>query len=229
MHPLIVFDLDGTLVDSRHDLANSANLLLADLGAAPLTVDQVVTMVGEGARVLVGRVVAAAGVETDLDAALTRFLSIYDDRLLDHTHLYPGVLEALEALEGTAALAVLTNKPERHTERLLAGLAVRQHFGDVIGGDGHWPRKPDPASLRHLIENAGASSETTIMVGDSMVDVETARLAPARICIAHYGFGDVSAAADTDALHVRDPRDLRGVLTASLARAVGSNGSLSMT
>ncbi len=217
MSPLIVFDLDGTLVDSRLDLAASANLLLADLGASPLTVDQVVAMVGEGARVLVGRVLAAAGVDADLDTALTRFLSIYDDHLLDHTRLYPGVLETIEALEGRASLAVLTNKPERHTERLLAGLAVRHHFGDVIGGDGRWPRKPDPSSLRHLMETAGASPDTTIMVGDSMVDVETARRAPARVCVAHYGFGDVSAVDDTGVLHVRDPRELRAVLDASLA------------
>lgn len=220
MRPLIVFDLDGTLVDSRHDLASSANLLLAELGAAPLSVDRIVAMVGEGARVLVGRVLRAAGVDADIDETLVRFLAIYDEHVLDETRLYPGVLEALDTLGGRATLALLTNKPEHHTLRLLDGLSIRERFGEVIGGDSSWPRKPSPDALRHLMQTAGASSETTIMVGDSMVDVETAQRAPARVCLAHYGFGDLSGAHGTDALHVRDPQDLRAVLAAALLPVV---------
>lgn len=219
MRPLIVFDLDGTLVDSRHDLATSANLLLADLGAAPLSVDQVVAMVGEGARVLVGRVLRAAGIEADLDQALVRFLEIYDEHVLDDTRLYPGALDALEALAKSADLALLTNKPEHHTLRLLDGLSVRERFVEVIGGDGRWPRKPSPDGLRHLMRSAGTTPENTIMVGDSMVDVETAQRAPARICLAHYGFGDLSGAQAIDALHVQTPQDLRAVLAAAVIPA----------
>lgn len=217
MTHLIVFDLDGTLVDSRLDLANSANILLGQFGAGPLSVDRVVGMVGEGARVLVGRVLAAAGVETDLDAALTRFLAIYDEHLVDHTQLYPGVLDALQALESRARLAVLTNKPGHHTERLLASLDVRRYFFDVVGGDARWPRKPDPASLRHLIAAAGASPASTIMVGDSMVDVETASGAGTRVCIARYGFGHVPLAATDHILVADEARDLK----ARLLSAVG--------
>lgn len=218
MADLIVFDLDGTLVDSRLDLAGSANRLLEELGAAPLSVDQVVAMVGEGARVLVGRVLAAAGVATDLDAALSRFLSIYDDHLVDHTRLYPGVSELLTALESRAALAVLTNKPGHHTGRLLDALDARRHFFEVVGGDARWPRKPDPASLQHLIAAAGVPASSTVMVGDSMVDVDTARGAGARICIARYGFGHIPDTATAGALVADDPRDLLPLLLDAIDR-----------
>lgn len=218
MTHLIVFDLDGTLVDSRLDLAGSANRLLEELGAPQLSVDQVVAMVGEGARVLVGRVLAAAHVEADLDEALERFLLIYDRHLVDHTTLYPGIVETLDALEGITRLAVLTNKPQQHTERLLEALDLRRFFAEVIGGDSRFPRKPDPAALEHLMASAGATPQTTIMVGDSMIDVETARRASAHVCVARYGFGVFDEAQLTDALVAWSARDLITLLPASVAR-----------
>jgi phosphoglycolate phosphatase len=216
MKHLIAFDLDGTLVDSRLDLAGSANTLLEELGATPLPVDQVVGMVGEGARILVARVLLAAGVTFDVDAALERFLAIYDRQLVNHTRLYPGVRDTLRAIEGRAALALLTNKPGHHTERLLAALGVRGFFFEVIGGDSSWPRKPDPSALEYLIAASGATPATTIMVGDSMVDVETARRAAARMCIARYGFGrfdDMPAGA----LVAAEASDLAPLLLSALA------------
>lgn len=209
MTHLVVFDLDGTLIDSRLDLARSANLLLEEFGARPLSVAHVVSMVGEGARVLVGRVLDAAGVRADTDAAMRRFLEIYDEHLIDETRLYDGVIDTLRTLEGRATLAVLTNKPLHHSERILDALGVRPFFAKVIGGDGDWPRKPDPASLQHLIASAGVTPRTTIMVGDSMVDVETARRASTAICVARYGFG------------VFEPAALEGALVAADARALG--------
>lgn len=217
MRHLIAFDLDGTLVDSRLDLARSANLLLEQLGARPLSVDQVVSMVGEGARVLVGRVLAAAHVDADLNAALATFLAIYDAHLVDQTEPYPGVADMLRVLEGQAALALLTNKPLHHTERLLDALGMRRFFFEVVGGDGPWPRKPDPAGLQHLIEAAGVSPRTTVMVGDSMVDVETARSASAQVCVVRYGFGRIDEAALTRALVVDDSRDLARRLLDAIA------------
>jgi phosphoglycolate phosphatase len=185
---LIVFDLDGTLVDSRRDLAESANQLLEELGAAPQPEAAIVRMVGEGAAVLVRRALAAAGVG-EPPGALERFLEIYSGRLLNHTRPYDGIPEAVSVACRHARLAVLTNKPTRPSEEILDGLALRELFEDVIGGDGPWPRKPDPASLVALMERTGATPATTLLVGDSAIDHETARRASVRCCLAAYGFG----------------------------------------
>lgn len=185
---LIVFDLDGTLVDSRRDLADSANELIRELGGHSLTEDAVGTMVGEGAAVLVRRALQAAGLG-DVPGALPRFLDLYDERLLTHTRPYDGIVGALEHARRHARVAVLTNKPTRATERILESLHLRPLIDDVIGGDGPHPRKPDPAALFALMTRAGASSGTTLLVGDSEVDHETARRAGVRCCLATYGFG----------------------------------------
>ncbi|HEX6322435.1 MAG TPA: HAD-IA family hydrolase [Vicinamibacterales bacterium] len=197
---LAVFDLDGTLVDSRRDLADSVNALLADLGRAPLDQDLIGTMVGDGARQLVERALAEAGVEEPPADALDRFLAHYDRRLLAHTAPYDGVVDMLAALEARGIRrAVLTNKPKAATERVLAGLALRSWFdAGVIGAEGEFPRKPDPAGLLALAARAGVPIEATLMVGDGAQDVETARRAGARICGARYGFGFPTAAGLLD-------------------------------
>jgi phosphoglycolate phosphatase len=189
MRPLIAFDLDGTLVDSQRDLADSANAMLAAYGAEALAVADVAAMVGDGARQLVARALEAAGVAAAIPEALDRFLSIYADRLFEHTRLYAGIPEALESLSRRATLAVLTNKPEGLSHRLLDGLNLSRYFQAVIGGDSRFPRKPDPAGLNHLIRWAAIPPSNAVMVGDSMVDVRTARGAGARVCVARYGFG----------------------------------------
>jgi phosphoglycolate phosphatase len=188
---LIAFDLDGTLIDSRRDLAESANALIEELGGQPLTEDAVGRMVGEGARVLVQRALAAAGLATDPLEALPRFLEIYDTRLLNHTTLYDGMLDAVRFARGHARLAVLTNKPRKPSEQILEALGVRDLFDDVVGGDGPLPRKPDPAGLQALMDLAGASAAETLMIGDSAIDHETARRAAVRCCLTAYGFGFV--------------------------------------
>jgi phosphoglycolate phosphatase len=185
---LIAFDLDGTLVDSRQDLADSANQLVTERGGRPLTQDAVVGMVGEGASVLVRRALAGAELPDD-PAALGRFLEIYDERLLRSTRLYPGMVELVETARQHARVAVLTNKPLRHTERLLDGLHVRPLFDGVIGGDGPYARKPSPDGLRALMAEAGAPEQRTLLVGDSIVDWETARNAGVRSCLVTWGFG----------------------------------------
>jgi phosphoglycolate phosphatase len=186
---LIVFDLDGTLVDSSLDLANAVNALLGDLGAAPLPVQSVAEMVGDGAAVLVRRALGARNLDPETPGALQRFLDHYDPHLLDHTRPYPGIEEMLAALAGRVPLAVLTNKPSRATERMLSGLDLRRYFMDAIGGDTAWGRKPAPEGLLHLIREANAKPEDTLLVGDSAVDLATARNAGTRICLARYGFG----------------------------------------
>ncbi len=168
---LIVFDLDGTLVDSRRDIADAANALLVSCGAQPIPEERIGRLVGDGAARLVARAFKASGVERPPDA-LERYLAFYDERLLNHTRPYDGIPAVLEALGRRAALAVLTNKPIASTRRILDGLDLARYFpeGAVFGGDGPFPRKPDPAALRHLMGSANANAESTLMVGDSAID-----------------------------------------------------------
>ena len=186
----MVFDLDGTLVDSRRDIADSANLLLESCGVDALPEETIGRMVGDGAPTLVARAFAAVGRALPADA-LSRFLAIYETRLLEHTRPYPGMDDVLSALGRRVALAVLTNKPIASTRRILDGLGLARHFAAdaVIGGDGPFPRKPDPAGLLHLIDRADVSPISTLMIGDSVIDWRTARNAATAVCLVRYGFG----------------------------------------
>ncbi len=191
MHPvnLVVFDLDGTLVDSSTDLANAVNALLAELGVDQLPDAQIVSMVGEGAAVLVRRALAASGLDPQTPAALDRFLAHYNAHLLDHTRPYPGITETLERLAARMPLAVLTNKPGHATNRVLDGLGLRDYFRETIGGDTSFGRKPSPAGLQYLAGAVHADTASVLLVGDSPIDLVTARNAGTSICLARYGFG----------------------------------------
>ena len=231
---LVVFDLDGTLVDSVADLADAANALIRERGGTPQPVAAIARMVGEGAGVLVQRALAAAHLPEDPARALPRFLELYDERLLNSTRLYDGMSDVLQELSAAgAAMAVLTNKPLGATHRLLDGLGVGTFFRWVIGGDGPFPRKPDPTALRHLMAEAKSGSHDTVMVGDSPVDAATARAAPARLCLARYGFGFRPDAVDLRADDVIVDRAadiisaLRGVVGASPARHMEQNPAVS--
>jgi phosphoglycolate phosphatase len=191
LHRLIAFDLDGTLIDSRRDLADSANDLIVELGGAPLPEDAIGRMVGEGARLLVQRALTAAGLDEPADA-VARFLVFYDQRLLNHTRLYDGVADAVRLAREHARVVVLTNKPKGPTDRILDGLGLRSLIDEVVGGDGPLPRKPDPAALLALMDVAGADETTTLMVGDSAIDHQTALNAGVRCCLVSYGFGFVT-------------------------------------
>lgn len=187
---LAVFDLDGTLIDSRQDLADSANELLATYGAPPLADERIVSMIGCGAGTLVRRVVAAAGIDVPLAEALPRFLTIYDQRLTHHTRPYEGIVRMLEMLRAChVSTALLTNKPLEQSVRILERFDLLKYFRWVVGGDGPWPRKPSPDAMRYLMRQASAGPSETILIGDSIVDLETSRNAGVRICLARYGFG----------------------------------------
>ena len=210
---LIVFDLDGTLIDSRRDLADSANQLVTERRGAPLDLEAVTRMVGEGAARLVQRALEASGLEPDA-GGLRRFLEIYDTRLLRTTAPYPGIPDALAAMAPNPR-AVLTNKPRKPAEWILSVLGLRHHFVEIVGGDGPFARKPDPEGLRHLMAQHDATPASTVLVGDSPIDVETARRAGARCCVVSYGFGFTAfegAEPDGAAAVVAD--------AASLARAI---------
>jgi phosphoglycolate phosphatase len=186
---LVVFDLDGTLVDSARDLADAGNALIANYGLPPLPQARIVGMVGDGARELVRRLLAAYSLDVPLDDALKRFLDEYNLRLVATTRPYDGIVEMLEHLSTIARLAVLTNKPEYASKRLLTELHLERFFADVIGGDTAVARKPDPSGLLSLVGRARVPPGRALMVGDSLADLRTAVAAAVPACLARYGFG----------------------------------------
>ncbi|HEY7290441.1 MAG TPA: HAD hydrolase-like protein [Vicinamibacterales bacterium] len=209
---LIVFDLDGTLIDSRRDIAASANALLVQCGAEALPDEEVGRMVGEGAAVLVERAFKARRIAPP-DDALPRFLEIYAAHLTDETRPYPGIPAALDALRSRATLALLTNKPLAATRTILDRLGLQAFFPTslVFGGDGPFPRKPDPSGLRELMRKTDSEPLSTVLVGDSLIDWRTARAAACTICLAAYGFGFIGFPIETigsDDLQVTSPADL---------------------
>ena len=210
---ILVCDLDGTLIDSARDLAESIGELLESYGAEPLPLAEVIDMVGEGAPVLVRRALARAGIRPGVDDALARVLRIYDRRFLDHTVAYPGIVESLARAVHRGPLAVLTNKPLGPTIGILESLGMRGFFSRIIGGDSEYGRKPDPAGLLAL--QALAPGERLLMVGDSPADYKVAVNAACPFVFARYGFG---ATKFGDALpqteHVIDhARELESVLS----------------
>ena len=215
---LAVFDLDGTLIDSRRDLADSANEMLAAYGAPPLSDDHIASMVGCGAPTLVKRVLAAGGVTASVEQALPRFLAVYDTRLTHHTRPYDGIRDLLDDLRSSnTGLAVLTNKPLQQSVRILDAFGLAKYFQWVVGGDGPLPRKPAPDGLRFLMTQASAAPRETVLIGDSTIDLQTSRNAGVRICLACYGFGfaDVPAAdLRGDESRVDTPAEISGVLHA---------------
>ena len=188
LHRLIVFDLDGTIIDSRQDLADAANALITELGGRPLPVNDVAGMVGGGAALLVQRALEAARISAPEDAA-PRFVGLYDKRLLAHTRAYPGLGEVLATAHARAHVAVLTNKPTAPSEAILRGLGLRRHVDDVLGGDSLMGRKPDPSGLRYLMGRADAIPDGTLLIGDSPIDLDTATRAGTSCCVVSYGFG----------------------------------------
>ena len=221
MATLVVFDLDGTLIDSRHDLADAANALIAERGGRTLPVDAIAAMVGEGASLLVRRALTAAGLDPESTDALPRFLELYDERLLVHTRMYDGIVDVLAQLHSRHALAILTNKPLRATNSILEGLGIATYFGQVRGGDGPYPRKPDPAALFAIARSARTGPDQTCVVGDSPIDLATARAAGTHIVLAAYGFGferDMPPLTPGE-LIARRPSDVPGAIELALYRS----------
>lgn len=208
---ILVFDLDGTLIDSSRDLAESIGELLESYGAEPLPLSEVVTMVGEGAPILVRRALARAGLRPGADDALARFLTIYDRRLMDHTVSYPGIIESLALATRRGPLAVLTNKPLGPTIGILEALGLRGFFTRIIGGDSEYGRKPDPSGLLAL--QGLAPGDRLVMIGDSPTDWKVAVNGNCPFVFARFGFGATKFDAPPDTPLVIDhPRELDAVL-----------------
>ncbi len=201
---LLVFDLDGTLIDSAQDLCNSVNASLGAFSLGPLPDPAIAGFVGNGAPMLMRRSLAMAAnsaiekVDEDLfNKAFAFFLEYYREHKLDFTYAYDGVLDALKALHelhdapGGAwrKMAVLTNKPVRPARGICEGLGLADYFLHIYGGDSFAMKKPDPLGLRTLMEETGARPEETVMIGDSHVDVATARNAGAWSVGCTFGFG----------------------------------------
>jgi phosphoglycolate phosphatase len=217
---LVIFDLDGTLIDSVTDLSRSVAELVTTLGGRPLAQDEVAAMVGDGAAVLVKRALSAAGVHPDVPNVLEKFLAIYNRRLLETTVAYPGIEEVLRTTSRRVRMAVLTNKPEGPSRRILDGLGLTAYFDAIVGGDGPHGRKPDPAGLRALAHG----DRDVMLVGDSPIDWATARAAGCAFAWARYGF---SAARFADTLPetpyvLNQPTDLIDALARFTAIRIGA-------
>jgi phosphoglycolate phosphatase len=187
----LVFDLDGTLIDSRRDITTAINRLRADLGLAPLALEQVVMMVGEGAKVLVRRALADWNEEPEperLKEILDRYLSYYWDVCLETTQAYPGIESMLAELAPTYRLALLSNKGERLSVEILEGLDLAWRFKEILGGDSLPTRKPNPAGLRALADRFDVPVESLMLVGDTRIDAETAKNAGCAFALVEWGF-----------------------------------------
>lgn len=202
---LVVFDLDGTLIDSAPDMHRAVNLMLADLGCAPLTLPDIRTMVGDGASALIARALAARQcVNADPAKALDDFLAHYEADPTNVTRTFAGVAETLERLRSIGlTLAVCTNKPTRLTEMILERLGIDRYFARVVAGDSMPFRKPDPRALMEVVDGFGAAKEATLMVGDSEVDAATAHAASVPFALMTYGYHrgpieDISSVATLD-------------------------------
>jgi phosphoglycolate phosphatase len=190
----LIFDLDGTLIDSKRDLIRSVNAMLAEMGRETLHEDTISGYIGHGAPQLVARALGNGAGEEERERALKYFLGYYEEHKMDSTCAYPGVGEALEELKGFP-MGVLTNKPVRVSRRILDALGLAKYFRVVYGGNSFEKKKPDPQGARKILEEFGAAPSEALLVGDSEVDVQTARNAGTLAIAVNYGFGTHDRAA----------------------------------
>jgi phosphoglycolate phosphatase len=209
---LVIFDLDGTLIDSERDLAASVNAMLLNYGRPELPLQVIGTYIGDGAPMLIRRALGDPADGAFLQQALNYFLAHYREHKLDSTRPYDGIKEALqqigEADGATRKLAVLTNKPVKVSRDILAGLGLGNHFFQVYGGNSFDTKKPDPLGANTLLREAGAAPDATVMVGDSQVDILTARNAGLWSVGVTYGFAPQTLAQVVPDVLVDTPTEL---------------------
>ena len=218
---LLIFDLDGTLIDSKEDLANSVNAMLRHFGRKELPHDVIATYIGDGAPMLIRRALGDPDDGQFMHAALDFFYVYYREHKLDNTTLYPGIHEALAALRWAEnnghrverQFAVLSNKPVRPSSQILEGLGVREMFVQVYGGNSFATKKPDPMGANALLAETGTPPEQAMIVGDSEIDILTARNAGTWSCGVNYGFRPETLKVVPPDVVIDHPRELPLVFT----------------
>jgi phosphoglycolate phosphatase len=211
---LLIFDLDGTLIDSRLDLVHSVNAALRHIRCPELPNDLIASYVGDGAPALIRR---ALGPQADderlVNAGLEHFLAYYREHKLDHTHVYDGIREALAAIHNSAngvprKMAVLTNKPVNPSRAIVEALGLAEFFPIVYGGNSFATKKPDPEGAQTILRELGAQPSETLIVGDSHVDVATGRNAGLWTCGVTYGFAPHTLEQNRPDVVVDNPQEL---------------------
>ena len=218
---LVIFDLDGTLIDSRLDLVHSVNAALRHIGRPELPDEVIASYVGDGAPILIQRALGGEAVEESLiRQGLEFFLSYYRAHKLDHTTVYAGIPEALAAIQGSSngsprKMAVLSNKPVVPSRAIVDALGLGQFFSQVYGGNSFASKKPDPEGARKLLEEYGVQPHQAAMIGDSHVDVDTGRNAGMFTIGVTYGFAPHTLVDDPPDVLVDHPNELSTVFAAS--------------
>ncbi len=227
---LLIFDLDGTLIDSSQDLAISMNATREHMGMPPLDPKLIFSYVGNGAPTLVRRALGPGASEERVAEALAFFLKFYRVHALEHTKLYDGVRQVISQLaDGNHTMAVLTNKPVRISTDIVAALGLSSAFRKVYGGDSFPFKKPDPIGINTLRNETEAGHSDTLMIGDSGVDVQTARNAGVSSCGVAWGFQPESFDADPPDFLIHNPHELLEVVNSKSAGSLAAQGSSKVT
>jgi phosphoglycolate phosphatase len=204
---MVIFDLDGTLVDSKKDLAMGVNATREHLGLAALPLETVTSYVGHGVVVLIKNALGDNASKGNVEKGLAFFLDYYGRHLLDNTVAYPGVRETLAEL-GDRKLAILTNKPTRLSREIIEGLGLIRYFSEICGGDSFPLKKPDPMGINTLMKTLSTTAGRTLMVGDSDTDILTGRNAGVWTCGVTYGYGAESVEKAAPDLLIENLREL---------------------
>ena len=200
MKKLILYDLDGTLADTRRDIIQSVRHALTILNGPVLTDDEIKDCVGTGLHALIKQVFRTQD-EKLADRGAKLYREHYKAHMLDHTHLYAGALECLEYFKDRKQ-AVITNKPNPYSSQILEALGAAHYFIAILAGDNGLPFKPDPAAIHHLMERTGAAKEEVLFVGDSPVDIEAARNASVEVITLSHGFASEATLRDAKPDHI---------------------------
>ena len=212
----LTFDLDGTLIDSKLDLIHSVNAMLTEQGRAKLSDEVISSYIGHGAPMLVSRALGGVAKEDELARGLSYFLDYYEEHKLDNTCLYPGTAETLAKLsEQKIAMAVLTNKPVKISVRILEALGAAKYFQAIYGGNSFETKKPDPLGAKTILAEFKVKAVDSMMIGDSEVDIQTARNADMIAAAVNYGFGIHNRGQHPADIYLDRISDLPGVIDAS--------------